>query len=130
MKVADLFCGVGGLSQGFVWAGCKIALGIEHDPEIALSYKRIILTPTSMSTTYATLISKKSIRSIRSSTLSSADLHVRAFHRKANALIWKIHAIFSSNHSLTSSRSSRQNILYWRTFRKSSPHQVVFSVTK
>ena len=40
MKVADLFCGVGGLSQGFVWAGCKIALGIEHDPEIALSYKK------------------------------------------------------------------------------------------
>ena len=27
MKVADLFCGVGGLSQGFVWAGCIIVEG-------------------------------------------------------------------------------------------------------
>lgn len=39
MKVADLFCGVGGLSQGFIWAGCEIALGIEYDKGIAHSYQ-------------------------------------------------------------------------------------------
>ena len=39
LKVADLFCGVGGLSQGFIWASCEIAIGIEYDKEIAASYK-------------------------------------------------------------------------------------------
>lgn len=39
MKVADLFCGVGGLSQGFIWAGCEITIGIEFDREIANSFK-------------------------------------------------------------------------------------------
>lgn len=38
MKVADLFCGVGGLSQGFIWAGCEITIGIEFDREIANSF--------------------------------------------------------------------------------------------
>ncbi|MCM1502540.1 MAG: DNA cytosine methyltransferase [Bacteroidales bacterium] len=39
LKVADLFCGVGGLSQGFIWAGCEVSIGIEYNKEIANSYK-------------------------------------------------------------------------------------------
>lgn len=39
MKVADLFAGVGGLSQGFLKAGFEVVLAIEYDKEIALSYK-------------------------------------------------------------------------------------------
>lgn len=40
MKVIDLFAGVGGLSQGFVMAGFEIVLAIEHDKEIAYTYKK------------------------------------------------------------------------------------------
>lgn len=40
MIVADLFAGVGGLSQGFIKAGCKVAFAVEFDPEIAESYKK------------------------------------------------------------------------------------------
>ena len=39
MKVIDLFAGVGGFSQGFIKAGFEVSLAIEHDKEIALSYK-------------------------------------------------------------------------------------------
>ena len=40
MKVADLFSGVGGMSQGFVMAGFEVAIAIEYDKEIALSFKK------------------------------------------------------------------------------------------
>lgn len=39
MKVADLFAGVGGLSQGFIKAGFKISLAVEYDKSIAKAYK-------------------------------------------------------------------------------------------
>lgn len=39
MKVADLFSGVGGLSQGFIKAGFSISLAIEFDTSIAKAYK-------------------------------------------------------------------------------------------
>ena len=40
MKVADLFAGVGGLSQGFIKAGFDIEIAIEFDKDIAASYKK------------------------------------------------------------------------------------------
>lgn len=40
MKVADLFSGVGGLSQGFIKAGFEICLAVEFDLEIAHSFKK------------------------------------------------------------------------------------------
>lgn len=39
MNVADLFSGVGGLSQGFIKAGFNIELAIEFDPTIAKAYQ-------------------------------------------------------------------------------------------
>ncbi len=40
MIVADLFAGVGGLSQGFIKAGCEIAFAVEFDKEIAGAYQK------------------------------------------------------------------------------------------
>ena len=40
MKVADLFAGVGGLSQGFIKAGCSIEFAVEYDASIAASYQK------------------------------------------------------------------------------------------
>lgn len=39
MKVADLFAGVGGLSQGFIKAGFSIDLAVEFDSSIAKAYQ-------------------------------------------------------------------------------------------
>ncbi|WP_404982549.1 DNA cytosine methyltransferase [Capnocytophaga granulosa] len=40
MKVADLFSGVGGMSQGFTMAGFEIEMAIEYDKEIAASFQK------------------------------------------------------------------------------------------
>ena len=37
--VVDLFCGAGGMSEGFKMAGYRILLGIEKDPSAARTYK-------------------------------------------------------------------------------------------
>lgn len=39
MIVADLFAGVGGLSQGFIKAGFDVAFAVEYDKDIAAAYK-------------------------------------------------------------------------------------------
>ncbi len=44
MKIADLFAGVGGMSQGFIKAGCEVVFAIEHDKEIAKSFKQNHIT--------------------------------------------------------------------------------------
>lgn len=40
MRVADLFAGVGGLSQGFIKAGCSIEFAVEFDSAIAEAYQK------------------------------------------------------------------------------------------
>lgn len=40
MIAADLFSGVGGLSQGFISAGFEIAFAIEFDKEISEAYAK------------------------------------------------------------------------------------------
>ena len=42
LKVAGLFAGVGGSSQGFISQGFEIEFAIEYDKDIAKSYKLII----------------------------------------------------------------------------------------
>ena len=37
-KVVDLFCGAGGLSEGFRQAGCTIVAGVDHDPDAVATY--------------------------------------------------------------------------------------------
>lgn len=39
IKVVDLFCGVGGLSHGFVMEGLKVAAGIDLDPACEYAYE-------------------------------------------------------------------------------------------
>lgn len=34
----DLFCGAGGLSEGFRQAGCKILAGVDHDPDAVATF--------------------------------------------------------------------------------------------
>jgi DNA (cytosine-5)-methyltransferase 1 len=38
LRVADLFCGAGGLSEGFRSAGCPIVAGVDSDPDACASY--------------------------------------------------------------------------------------------
>jgi DNA (cytosine-5)-methyltransferase 1 len=38
LTVADLFCGAGGLSEGFRQAGCRIAVGSDIDPDACATY--------------------------------------------------------------------------------------------
>ena len=38
--IADLFSGVGGLSQGFISQGFEVEFAIEYDKDIALSYQK------------------------------------------------------------------------------------------
>lgn len=38
MRVVDLFCGAGGMSEGFRQAGYDIAAGSDHDPDAAATY--------------------------------------------------------------------------------------------
>ena len=40
MKVADLFSGVGGMSQGFTMAGFEIEMAIEYDKEISCLFPK------------------------------------------------------------------------------------------
>ena len=41
MKVADLFAGVGGMSEGFKMAGnFEIAFAVEYDKDIAYAYQK------------------------------------------------------------------------------------------
>lgn len=61
LKVADLFAGVGGLSQGFISKGFEIAFAIEHDKEIANSYK--LNHPKT--TVYAEDISKMDLKMLK-----------------------------------------------------------------
>src|SRR5690554_5047714 len=39
LKIADLFAGVGGLSQGFISKGFEVEFAIEYDKDIAKSYQ-------------------------------------------------------------------------------------------
>jgi len=38
LRVADVFCGAGGLSEGFRQAGCDVVLGSDHDPDAMATY--------------------------------------------------------------------------------------------
>lgn len=40
LKVLDLFCGAGGISEGFRQAGFSIVAGIDHDPDASATYSR------------------------------------------------------------------------------------------
>src|SRR5438046_117756 len=37
-RVADLFCGAGGMSEGFRQAGCRILVGSDIDPDACATY--------------------------------------------------------------------------------------------
>lgn len=39
LRVADLFCGAGGLSQGFVNAGFEVVLGVDHDQDSCETFR-------------------------------------------------------------------------------------------
>lgn len=39
LRVADLFCGAGGLSEGFRQAGCSIVAGSDADPDACATYR-------------------------------------------------------------------------------------------
>lgn len=38
LSVADLFCGAGGLSEGFRQAGCRIVVGSDVDPDACATF--------------------------------------------------------------------------------------------
>lgn len=43
LKVVDLFCGAGGLSQGFLQAGYEVVGGTDVDPDACATYARNFL---------------------------------------------------------------------------------------
>ena len=46
--VIDLFCGCGGLSYGFIEAGCEVVLGIDHWKDAIETFKYAAIDPVAL----------------------------------------------------------------------------------